>query len=287
MTDKLIFFFGFIGTMSLLFLTVSVIGVYFRSGFRGEKINSVLKKYNNVNGNIIATLAGMVTPFCSCTTVPVFAGLVGININFGVAMSFLISSPTMNIAALILLVTLFGIKESLVYLVACIVTSVAGGMLIGRITGNDQIRRTFIHLNKPVASKSLKEVLIFSLKSLRSYIFIFVFAALAGVLIHNYVPDDLFEKFRILNGFYMVFIAVIIGSLIYADIIVLIPAGYALMLKGINQGIILALMLSASCISIPGIIMLSRIIKTKPLILFIVTLFVFFSILGLIYYYME
>jgi uncharacterized protein len=286
MTNKLLYFFGFIIVMSILFLIVSTVGAYFRSGFKADKINAVLMKYDNIKGNMLATLVGIITPFCSCTTVPVFAGLVGININFGVAMSFLISSPTMNIAAFILLLSLFGVGKSVIYLFSCIFTAVFGGMLIGKITGNDQIRRSFVDLNRPFVLNSFKESVIFSLKSLRYYIFIFIIAALAGALIYNFVPENLIGKFSVFNGFYMVFVAVIIGAVIYADIILLIPVGYALMLKGVNQGIILAFMLSASCISLPGIIMLSRIIKTRPLILFVSTLIVFYSALGLIYFFM-
>src|SRR3989344_8471101 len=172
------YFLGFVVVMSALFMVATFIGACIRTKFSTHTINRWLLKYDGWRGNVIAALIGMVTPFCSCTTVPIFAGLVETNVNFGTAISFLIASPSINIAAIIFLVALFGFKIALGYVLACFVVAVLGGYIMGRLKLKDQIQRTFMTLSQQCQVRNWQEALQLSFRYLK-YFFIFLLLSAA------------------------------------------------------------------------------------------------------------
>ncbi len=280
------YFAGFIFIISFLFVSITFLGAIIKSKFSAQKLNGLLAKFDGIRGNIIAAVVGMLTPFCSCTTVPIFAGLIETNVNFGVAMSFLIASPAINLAAIILLLTLFGLKIAVIYIGAIFIIAVFGGYILGKIKLRDQIKPTFISLADSCRIGSFKEAFYFSLKSLRYFILILALSAVIGALIYNYIPGELLLKLTLENSIWAVPIAVLVGAVVYADIILLIPTGYAFLAKGVNQGIVLAFMMSAAGISISEILLLSKIIKIKPLVYFITIIVSLYTIIGIIFYYL-
>ena len=285
MAKSVIYFFCFIIVMSLLFIGVSMLGILVKSRFSGEKIAAVILKYRGIRGKIVAAVIGVITPFCSCTTVPIFGALVGSNIGCGTAISFLISSPSINIPAFILLLTLLGPRTAFIYIAACFLFAVAGGLIFDLFFHKNPIRDNFISIFEKEEEFTIGGAFKFSMKSLRYFLPVFLLAAAIGTCIYNYIPPGLLVKLTANNSILAVPIAVAIGSLIYSDIILLIPVGYALILKGVNQGIVLGFLISASSLSIPGMIMLSRIIKPVHLFSLIGMLLILYTGLGLIYYF--
>ena len=284
MVKPIYYFFGFVLVISFLFVLVSFIGALIKTKASEKKIHRLLTKYGGLKGNIIASIVGVITPFCSCTTVPIFAGLIRTNVSLGVAMSFLIASPTINIAAFIILLSLFGIKMAFYYVSACFIIAVSAGYILGKIPLKKQIKPSFVNF-QDCEIGSWKNSLSFSFKSLFYFLPILILSAAIGALIYNYVPSDFLLKLTLNNNPIIIPVVVLLGAIIYADIILLIPIGYALLLKGVNQGIVFAFMIAASGMSIPQILLLSKILKTRVIIYFILILLVLYTLLGVAFYY--
>ena len=276
----------FILVISALFVLASFLGGIIKTKKWSHKINELLSRYGGIRGNILAAAIGVVTPFCSCTTVPIFAGLLEAEVSFGIAISFLIASPAINVAAIIVLLVLFGFKLAVLYVVASFVVAVIGGYILGKLKLQDQIRPSFISLADNCRVKSWRDALSVSIKSFKYFSVVLIASAVIGALIHNYVPDELLFTVTMGNSLWAVPIAVAFGSVIYSDIIVLIPIGYSLLTKGVNQGIVFAFMIAAAGISISGLLLLSKIIKTKPLVYFVINLLVLYTLLGVAFYFL-
>jgi uncharacterized protein len=286
MIEDVKYFFGFLAIICTLFVFSLFVGGYIKKRFSTEKAARFISKYKGIKGNVIAALFGTVTPFCSCTSVPIFAGLIETNISFGVAISFLIASPAINLVALVLLVTLFGIKAAVFYFVVVFFVAVLGGYLMGRLPLRGMIQPTFISMAEKCSVGSFRDILIVSLKTFKYFFVVLILSAMLGVVVHNYVPEEFFMQLTGGNSILSVFGAVVLGSAVYADIIVLIPVGFASLAKGVNKGIVIAFLLSASGMSISQLILLTKIIKIKPIIYFVIFLISLYTFFGIIFYFL-
>ena len=284
--NPILYFCGFTAIMSALIVASSFIGLLARTQPMIKRANARLIKMKGIGGNIVAALLGTITPFCSCTTVPVFAGLLTAGVETGTAMSFLIASPSIGIASMGLLLVLFGYKTALAYIVANLIVAVVGGYIIRLCNMEEPLRRSFMSVADDGGAKTPKEALIASLHLLYHFLPIVLLSALLGTVIANYIPQSFLLFMTANNSIWVIPIVVIVGAIIYADMIVLIPIGFALIEKGVNQGIVLAFMLAAAGISVPSIMLLSKVIKFRLLAYFVVILILLYMCLGVFFYFL-
>ena len=264
----------------------SFVGLFIRTQPIIERAHKKLINAKGIGGNIAASMLGMMTPFCSCTTVPIFAGLLTVGVETGTAMSFLIASPSIGIASMILLLVLFGYRTAIAYTLASLLVAVIGGYVLRSFNIKEPLKRTFMCISDDVPSKTYKEALVSAWRMLRHFFPIVMICALLGTFIENYIPQSLLNILTAHNSIWVIPIVVLIGAAIYADMIVLIPIGFALIEKGVNQGIVLAFMLAAAGISVPSVLLLSKVIKPKLLIYFVVTLVLLYTCLGIVFYFL-
>jgi len=286
LNNPVIYFFGFIIIMSALIMLSAFFGIFIRTQPTVEKFHKKLVNARGVSGNILASFFGMITPFCSCTTVPIFAGLLSAGVEIGTAISFLIASPSIGFAAMILLFVLFGARTAVAYTIASVLVAIIGGCILRLFKIKEPLRRTFISMSEYSPTPTRKQALISSWHLLKHFLPMVILCALIGVAIKDFIPQSFLIFLTANNSVWLIPIVVVVGSAIYADIIFLIPVGFALIEKGVNQGIVLAFMLAAAGISIPSILLLSKVIKMRLLIYFVVTLMLLYTLLGLIFYYL-
>lgn len=268
---------------------------YIQSYFPPERSRKILGKYKGIKGNIVGALLGTVTPFCSCSSIPIFIGFSKAGLSMGVIFSFLISSPFVDLAALILLTNVFGIELAVMYVILGILMSVIGGTLIEKMNLEDQIMEharptsveeipikmcacsSFKRMSKKErASYSIKQV-----ESTLSKVWIYILIGVGiGALIHNWIPSDFIQTVLGSDNPFSVIIATLIGIPIYADIFGTIPIAEALFEKGVGAGTILAFMMGVTATSIPSIAMLKGVCKTKLLVVFISIVIVGTIIMG-------
>ncbi len=279
-------------TILLLFLIFMI--SYIQSYFPPERSKKILGRFKGIWANIISALLGTVTPFCSCSSIPLFMGFTSSGLPLGVTFSFLISSPMVDLASLILLASIFGFKIAIVYVIIGLAVAVIGGTIIEKL-GMEKYVEDFI-LNAPhfdVDMPSLtkidrlnyaKEQALSTFKKVFPYILIGVGI---GAVIHNWIPEDIIQSLLGTNNPFGVIIAVIVGTPMYADIFGTIPVAEALLYKGAQLGTILAFMMSVTTLSLPSIIMLRKAVKPKLLVLFISICVVGIIIVGYIFNFLQ
>ena len=279
-------------TILLLFLIFMI--SYIQSYFPPERSKKILGRFKGIWANIISALLGTVTPFCSCSSIPLFMGFTSSGLPLGVTFSFLISSPMVDLASLILLASIFGFKIAIVYVIIGLAVAVIGGTIIEKL-GMEKYVEDFI-LNAPhfdVDMPSLtkidrlnyaKEQALSTFKKVFPYILIGVGI---GAVIHNWIPEDIIQSLLGTNNPFGVIIAVIVGTPMYADIFGTIPVAEALLYKGAQLGTILAFMMSVTTLSLPSIIMLKKAVKTKLLVLFISICVIGIIIVGYIFNFLQ
>lgn len=254
----------------LVLLTISIFIIsIIRSYFPPEKTKEFLSQRHSFLGNVLAALIGIITPFCSCSAVPLFIGFIEAGVPLGVTFSFLISSPLVNEVALVLLLGLFGWKIALIYLVSGMVIAIAAGMLIGRMrlehlledygsytpSAPQLATQTFSERCKNAAEAT---------KALLLYITPFIVIAIAiGGFIHGYVPEDFLTNYASKDNLFAVPLVVIMGVPLYNSAGGMVPIVYSLIEKGLPLGTALAFMMAVSAISFPEMIILRRVLKVK------------------------
>lgn len=269
------FLYDFIKIMVLLCVLIMIIS-YIQSYFPPERTRRILGRFHGLGANMLAALLGTVTPFCSCSSIPLFMGFTSAGLPLGVTFSFLISSPMVDLGSLVLLMSIFGWKIAVVYVVIGLVVAVIGGTLIEKLHMENQVEE-FIRNGKSV--EILQETLTHAdrlkyaweqLKHTAKKVLPYVIAGVAvGAGIHNWIPQELIVKALGTGNPFGVFIAVIAGIPMYADIFGTIPVAEALLLKGARLGVVLSFMMAVTTISLPSIIMLKKAIKPKLLGVFI------------------
>lgn len=249
---------------------------YIQSYFPPERSKKILGKFDGFLANLIGALLGTVTPFCSCSSIPIFIGFTSAGLPLGVTFSFLISSPMVDLGSLVLLMSIFGWKIAVVYVIVGLVIAIVGGTIIEKLHMEDQvaefvkkaqnveIQATKLTFNE--RNQYAKEQVIETIKKVAVYI---VVGVGIGAFIHNFIPEHIIESVLGGNKFYSVPLAAIVGVPMYADIFGTIPVAESLLIKGAGLGTVLAFMMAVTTLSLPSIIMLSKVVKRKLMIVFI------------------
>ena len=281
------FFFYDVIKIVVLLCTLIFIISYIQSYFPPERTKKILGRFHGIGANVIAALLGTVTPFCSCSSIPLFIGFTSAGLKLGVTFSFLISSPMVDLGSLVLLMSIFGAKVAIVYVILGLVIAVAGGTLIEKLHLENQVEefiRNAKQIDVPQEELTVKDRLKYSaeqvagtLKKVFPYILIGVGV---GAFIHNWIPQDLIVRFLGKGNPFGVIIATIAGVPMYADIFGCIPIAEALLAKGAKLGVVLSFMMGVTTLSLPSMIMLKKAIKPKLLGIFIAICTVGIIIVG-------
>lgn len=269
------FIYDTIKIMVLLGFLILIIS-YIQSYFPPERTKRILGNFQGIWANTIAALLGTVTPFCSCSSIPLFIGFTSAGLPLGVTFSFLISSPMVDLGSLVLLMSIFGWKVAFVYVIVGLIIAVAGGTLIEKMHLENQVQE-FIRNGKamdiPQAKLTKKnrlkyawEQVISTAKKVAPYVLIGVGT---GAFIHNWIPEEWIVKVLGTGNPFGVMIATIAGVPMYADIFGCIPIAEALLAKGARLGVVLSFMMGVTTLSLPSIIMLKKAVKTKLLAIFV------------------
>jgi len=271
----LFFLYDVIKISILLFVLIFIIS-YIQSYFPPERSKKIMSRFDGLLAQIIAALLGTVTPFCSCSSIPIFMGFTAAGLPLGVTFSFLISSPMVDLGSLILLASIFGWKLAVTYVIFGLVIAVAGGCVIKHLNMEDQVadfirnsKAASIELQKPMQNERVKAALDSVCNTLKK-VFPYIVAGVAiGAVIHNWIPqlwivNTLGEK----NPFGVV-LATVFGIPMYADIFACIPIVESLLTKGALLGVVMSFLMAVIALSLPSIIMLKKAVKPKLLAVFV------------------
>lgn len=265
-------------TIKILILLVSLIFFisYIQSYFPPERTQRILTGFTGVKGAVIAALLGTVTPFCSCSSIPIFIGFTRAGLPLGMTFAFLISSPMVDVASMLMLMSFFGSEFAVIYVVVGLLLAIGGGLLLNAMKMEKYIRR----YDNPIR-EFYSESEYFNQRQRIGYacndtriivrnVFPYVLAGVAiGAFLHNWVPQDWILAVLGEQNVFSVPLAVLIGLPIYADIFGAIPIAEALYLASVPAGTILALMMAITTLSLPSLIMLSKVLERKLLFTFI------------------
>ena len=259
-----------------ILLSVLIFGIsYIQSYFPPERSKKLLGRFRGIKGNVIGALLGTVTPFCSCSSIPIFMGFTSAGLPLGVTFSFLISSPMVDLGSLALLMSIFGGKIAFAYVIVGLIVAVIGGSLIEKLHLEQEVEdyiRQAASMDAELPELTVKDRLEYAKEQVKSTIrkvAPYIFAGVAiGAMIHNLIPEAWIEQ--ILGGkhFYSVPLAVLVGIPMYADIFGTIPIAESLLIKGAGLGTILAFMMAVTTLSLPSLVMLSKAVKRKLLLIF-------------------
>jgi uncharacterized membrane protein YraQ (UPF0718 family) len=279
-------------TIKILILLTTLIFLvsYIQSYFPSEKTKKIIGRFKGIRANIVGAVLGTLTPFCSCSSIPLFIGFTNAGLPIGVTFSFLISSPLVDLAAFLLLISIFGLKIAIAYVVVGIVLAVIGGTLIDKL-GMEKYIENYIKTGSQVDIEAekltkkerlifAKDQMIFTVKKVWVYVLIGVGI---GAIIHNWIPTDVIQMILGENNPFSVLLATVVGVPMYADIFGTIPVAEALFLKGIGVGTVLAFMMSVTALSLPSIIMLRKAVQPKLLGVFVGIISVGIVLIGYVF----
>jgi len=258
--------------LSFLIFSIS----YIQSFFPPEKTKAILGRFKGLSANILGALLGTVTPFCSCSSIPLFIGFTSAGLPIGVTFSFLISSPLVDLASVILLASIFNWRTAIAYVIVGLVLAVIGGTIIGRFHLEKYVE-PFVFSNKMIdvdqADLTRADRINYSkdqVKDIVRRVWLFILIGVGiGSLIHNWIPENLISAALGNDKFYSVPLATIVGIPMYADIFGTIPIAEALVGKGAGLGTVLAFMMAVTALSLPSVIMLKKVVKTRLLAIFV------------------
>lgn len=277
----------------LLCVLIFVIS-YIQSYFPPERSRQILCRFRGIWANIIAALLGTVTPFCSCSSIPLFMGFTSAGLPIGVTFSFLISSPMVDLGSLVLLMSIFGVKVAVIYMLLGLVVAVIGGTLIEKLHMEKYVESFVLSAGKvDIESPNLtkkeriiyaKEQMLGTFKKVFPYILIGVGI---GALIHNWIPESWIETVLGSDNPLGVILSTIVGIPMYADIFGTIPVAEALLAKGAQLGTVLSFMMAVTTLSLPSLIMLRKAVKPKLLALFTVICTAGIILVGYLFNYFQ
>lgn len=287
------FLYDIIKIFVLLSVLIFVIS-YIQSYFPPERTKKILGRFHDIGANTLAALLGTVTPFCSCSSIPLFIGFSGAGLPLGVTFSFLISSPLVDLGSLVLLTSIFGGKVAIAYVIVGLVLAVLGGSLIERLHLENEVEEFIrkagrIDLDSPELSLSdrleyAKDQVVATVKKVAPYIFIGVGI---GALIHNFIPQSFVETVLGGDKWYSVPLATLVGVPMYADIFGTIPVAESLFAKGAGLGTILSFMMAVTALSLPSMIMLRKAVKPKLFSVFFSIVTVGIMLIGFLFNYFS
>ena len=287
------FMYDVIKIFILLFTMIFIIS-YIQSYFPPERSRQVLGKYKGITSLVLAALLGTITPFCSCSSIPLFIGFVSAGLPLGVVFAFLISSPLVDLGSIVLLSSMFGFNITAIYVLLGLILAVTGGALIDKLKMENYIA-DFIkqnpYLDNNIFSYTKKERLVFAKTQTmqivkKVYIYVFIGVGL-GALIHNYIPENYISMVLGGDKIFAVPLAVFFGAPMYADIFGVIPIAESLYLKGAGLGTVMSFMMAVTALSLPSIIMLKQVVKGRLLFTFITVVITGIIISGYLFNYIE
>ena len=269
------FFFNSIKIFILLIVIIFAVSII-RSFLPPEKIRFILSHKNKYTGNVVASLLGIITPFCSCSAIPLFLGFVQAGVPLGITFSFLVASPMINEVALVLLLGMFGWKIALIYIFSGLVIAIFSGIIIGKMKVENLVE-LFVYKNTINAKTDLPNMtwsdrFIYArdytwdiIKKVWPYIIIGI---ALGAWIHGYVPTDFLAKYAGADKWYAVPFAILIGIPLYSNAAGIISLVGALTEKGVSMGTTLAFMMAITALSLPEFMILKRVMKTRLILIF-------------------
>lgn len=267
---------------------------YIQSFFPPERSKKILSKFKGIWANIIAALLGTVTPFCSCSSIPLFIGFTSAGLPLGVTFSFLISSPMVDLGSLVLLMSIFGVKVAVLYVILGLVIAVVGGTFIQKLHMDNEVeafirKANAVDIDSPTLSQRdrliyAKDQVEDTFKKVFPYILLGVGI---GALIHNWIPENWVVSILGNHNPFGVILATIIGIPMYADIFGTIPIAEALLLKGAELGTVLAFMMGVTTLSLPSMIMLRKAIKPRLLGVFVLICSIGIIVVGYLFNLMQ
>lgn len=264
---------------------------YIQSYFPPERTKQLLGNVKGFLGYVTGALLGTLTPFCSCSSIPIFIGFTSSGLPVGVTFSFLISSPMVDLASFIMLMSFFGLKFSIIYVVVGLVLAIIGGYIIDRFNLGRDIMRYNTTTNKPIDELTVKDRIDFSIEQVKDIfkrVWLYVLGGvLIGALIHNWIPESYITTILGKDNPFAVVIATLIGMPIYADIFGTLPIAEALLAKGVSVGTILSFMMSVVALSLPSLIMLSKVVKGKLMIAFVSIMFTGIILIGYLFNFLN
>lgn len=258
-------------------LCVLIFGIsYIQSYFPPERSKKILGRFHGIGANCAAALLGTVTPFCSCSSIPLFIGFASAGLPLGVTFSFLISSPMVDLGSLVLLMSIFGAPIAVVYVLVGLVIAVIGGTVIEKMHMEDYVEeyiKSAQGIDMEAADMSKRERLQYAWEQMSATfkkVFPYILIGVGiGASIHNWIPESWIEAVLGGNNPFSVILATLVGIPMYADIFGTIPVAEALYAKGAQLGAILAFMMGVTTLSLPSMVMLRKAVKPKLLALFI------------------
>ncbi|MDP3387112.1 MAG: permease [Eubacteriales bacterium] len=249
---------------------------YIQSFFPPERTRRILGRFTGISANILGALLGTVTPFCSCSSIPLFIGFTSAGLPIGVTFSFLISSPLVDLASVILLASIFNWKIAIAYVVVGLILAVIGGTVISKAKLENYVE-SFVFNNKMVETEqdvlTRKERVTFAVdqvKEIAEKVWLYIIIGVGiGAAIHNWIPESVITAVLGQDKWYSVLLATIVGIPMYADIFGTLPIAEALVLKGVGIGTALSFMMAVTALSLPSIIMLKKVVKNRLLFVFV------------------
>ncbi len=269
------FLYDVIKILILLSILIFVIS-FIQSYFPPERTKRILSRFHGVGANVLAALLGTVTPFCSCSSIPLFIGFTSAGLPLSMTFSFLISSPLVDLGSLVLLMSIFGLKVAVAYVLLGLVLAVFCGTLLGRLKMEKYIEPFVLSAGRAdgiIPDMSRRDRVSYAWDQVRfivKKVILYVLAGVAiGAVIHNWIPESLIQKVLGSGNPFAVLLATLIGVPMYADIFGTIPIAEALFAKGVGLGTILSFMMAVTALSLPSIILLRRAVKPKLLAMFV------------------
>lgn len=276
--------------ISILLCFLVFIISYIQSYFPQERSKKILGRFRGIGANIVSALLGTVTPFCSCSSIPLFIGFTSSGLPLGVTFSFLISSPMVDLASLVLLISVFGTKIAVLYVFIGLVIAVVGGSIIDKMNMEKYVEK-FIDNKKRVSIESytltVRNRLVFAknqvIETFRKVFIYILIGVVIGAIIHNWVPETWVQTILGNNNPFGVVLATLIGVPMYADIFGMIPLAEALLAKGAQLGTVISFMMAVTTLSLPSLIMLKKVIKPKLLGIFVTICIIGIIIVGYLF----
>lgn len=269
--------------LSVLIFTIS----YVQSYFPPERTKKILGRFRGVGGNILGALLGTVTPFCSCSSIPLFIGFTSAGLPIGVTFSFLISSPLVDLASVLLLASIFNWKIAIAYVVVGLVLAVLGGTLISKLKLEKYVE-PFVFANRLAdidePDMTRRDRLLFARDQVRDIIkkvWLYILIGVGiGAAIHNWIPEEIVTAILGQQNVFSVLIATGVGVPMYADIFGTLPIAEALVAKGVGIGTVLSFMMAVTALSLPSLVMLKKVVKMRLLGIFFAIVTIGILIIG-------
>jgi uncharacterized membrane protein YraQ (UPF0718 family) len=269
--------------LSVLIFTIS----YIQSYFPPERTRKILGRFSGISGNILGALLGTITPFCSCSSIPLFIGFTRAGLPIGVTFSFLISSPLVDLASVLLLASILNWRIAIAYVVVGIVLAVVGGTVISKLRLEKYVEPFVFEGRASQADApgmTRRERLLFARNQVKDIVkrvwkYILIGVGI-GALIHNWIPESFIAAVLGKNNPFSVLLATLVGVPMYADIFGTLPIAEALVGKGVGIGTVLAFMMAVTALSLPSLILLKQVVKTRLLVVFTGLVIVGILIIG-------